>query len=150
MIDVKQLFDNVGMRKEYSQSFDFSEYEYEGICPFKTPVKVQAVISNRAKIVALNLTVNLTATFECDRCLKEYEQDMSESAEYTLVESANSELDEERYIIVPNAEFDLKEIVLTQILLNMPSKHLCREDCKGLCFKCGKDLNEGECSCSTD
>ena len=42
---------------------------------------------------------------------------------------------------------DLDELVREQILLALPSRHLCREDCKGLCQKCGADLNAGACSC---
>ena len=42
---------------------------------------------------------------------------------------------------------DLDELVREQILLALPSRNLCREDCKGLCQKCGADLNAGECSC---
>ena len=42
---------------------------------------------------------------------------------------------------------DLDELVREQILLALPTRHLCREDCKGLCQKCGADLNAGDCSC---
>lgn len=150
MIDVKQLFDNVGMREDISQSFDFGDYEYEGRFPFKKPVEVNAAITNRAKVVSLNLTVIFTASFECDRCLEEYEQNFTLKASYTLVESADTELDEDEYIVVENGELDLEQVVLTQILLELPSKHLCNEDCKGLCCKCGANLNEGRCACSTD
>jgi uncharacterized protein len=43
--------------------------------------------------------------------------------------------------------FDLDEIVREQLVLAEPMKHLCREDCAGLCGRCGKDLNEGPCGC---
>mgnify|MGYP001091754997 FL=1 len=42
---------------------------------------------------------------------------------------------------------DLEELARTDILLELPTKVLCSEDCKGLCSQCGKNLNEGECSC---
>jgi uncharacterized protein len=42
---------------------------------------------------------------------------------------------------------DLDELVREQILLGLPSRRLCREECKGLCPKCGADLNAGDCSC---
>lgn len=44
-------------------------------------------------------------------------------------------------------ELDLTAAVREQILLSVPASPLCREDCKGLCPKCGKDLNESECGC---
>lgn len=46
--------------------------------------------------------------------------------------------------------FDLGEIVREQALLAHPMKHLCREDCRGLCQRCGKDLNQGPCGCIED
>lgn len=45
---------------------------------------------------------------------------------------------------------DLDRIANEALLLNLPSKLLCREDCRGLCPKCGKNLNEGDCDCSED
>ena len=42
---------------------------------------------------------------------------------------------------------DLDELVREQVLLALPSRHLCREDCRGLCQRCGADLNAGDCSC---
>jgi uncharacterized protein len=52
--------------------------------------------------------------------------------------------DEETY---EGKEIDLASAVREQILLQIPAPPLCAEDCKGLCPKCGKDLNEGECGC---
>ena len=45
---------------------------------------------------------------------------------------------------------DLDDIVTTTFVLSMDSKFLCREDCKGLCCRCGKDLNDGPCGCQPD
>jgi uncharacterized protein len=53
-------------------------------------------------------------------------------------------VDEEVY---DGKEIDLGEAIREQILLALPPAPLCREDCKGLCATCGKDLNEGECGC---
>jgi DUF177 domain-containing protein len=52
--------------------------------------------------------------------------------------------DEETY---EGKEIDLTPALREQILLQIPAPPLCAEDCKGLCPKCGKDLNEGECGC---
>ena len=52
-------------------------------------------------------------------------------------------------ITVPDMKLDVDEFVYSEVILDLPSKHLCREDCKGICFKCGKNLNDGECGCST-
>lgn len=47
-------------------------------------------------------------------------------------------------------EIDLQPVLREQLILALPYAPLCREDCKGLCARCGKDLNEGPCSCPTE
>lgn len=149
MIDVKHLFDTVGSKYEIDENFDFSDYELDGICPFKIPIKVVGEISNRAGVTSARFSVDFTAVFQCDRCLSEIEQDFSLNGNYILTEDNSDDLDEEKYIFCENAEFNLEEAVLFMILLNMPSKHLCGENCKGLCCICGKNLNDGDCGCGT-
>ena len=48
---------------------------------------------------------------------------------------------------VPDMKLDLDELVYSEVVVSVPMKHLCKEDCKGICEKCGKNLNEGECGC---
>ena len=45
---------------------------------------------------------------------------------------------------------NLDDLLETEFILDMPTKFLCREDCKGVCPKCGKNLNDGECDCRPD
>ena len=46
-----------------------------------------------------------------------------------------------------NDAFDLGDLARTAFILDMDTKTLCSEDCKGLCPRCGADLNQGPCSC---
>lgn len=55
----------------------------------------------------------------------------------------------EDYLVLPDGALDLDEVCEGDIFLELPSKFLCRPDCKGLCPVCGKDLNEGQCQCDT-
>ena len=55
--------------------------------------------------------------------------------------------DNDDYIFIEDKKLDLLAPVEEQLMLEMPSKTLCREDCRGLCQKCGKNLNEGPCTC---
>ena len=52
--------------------------------------------------------------------------------------------------VIEGNELDLTQIAREQILLNLPETVLCREDCKGICPSCGKELNEGSCRCRED
>ena len=80
--------------------------------------------------------------FLCDRCLKEAERVVKVPFEekFTTYETEDS-------AVFTGDEIDLTETVRDVILSSEPISHLCKEDCKGLCKICGKDLNEGDCGC---
>ena len=77
---------------------------------------------------------------ECTRCLKETER------EYVVSFSEECSADGYGYPVVSD-KVDLSKITDDLIVTNLPLNFLCKEDCKGLCPKCGKDLNNGECGC---
>ena len=88
----------------------------------------------------------------CDRCLADVEVriPLSISREVDMKQTAEGrieDLDETDFIIGYN--LDTEKLVYGELLVNWPMKTLCREDCKGICRKCGKDLNEGPCGCDT-
>ena len=60
--------------------------------------------------------------------------------------SLNNE-DNGDFVLVDNYQLPLDSLVEADLILSLPSKVLCREDCRGLCPHCGKDLNEGLCGC---
>ena len=66
--------------------------------------------------------------------------------EHILVTSLNNE-DNGEFVLVDNYQLPLDSLVEADLILSLPSKDLCREDCRGLCPHCGKDQNEGLCGC---
>jgi uncharacterized protein len=93
--------------------------------------------------------------FQCSRCLKDFRQslDIPVNVVYHPVEDAVMEKhalkdDQMDMGFYQGDELDLQELLKEQILLNTQMKPLCNEQCRGLCPKCGKDLNEGQCNCS--
>lgn len=145
-IDLKQLFEVVGDVYNLDTQIDLSDYELLNNKPFFKPVIVKGKIENKAGVVFLNMDVSFSIKVECDRCLDEFERDYSYSFEHILVTELNTDNDE--YIVLQNHSLDLDDLVLSDILLNLPSKMLCNDECKGLCSKCGQNLNNGSCDCS--
>ena len=94
----------------------------------------------------LYYTAEFTLNAVCDRCLAECERDYKYDFEHILVRSLNTDNDE--YIVTESDSLDLDELVIMDILLQIPSKMLCKDDCKGLCPQCGTDLNYNECNCN--
>ena len=126
---------------------DIRELSFNGGMPFKTPVKVSAKAVNRASIVDLAVAVKFDYTAPCDRCGEKTITTYDYSFKHTVVQALVGE-NEDDYIEAPDFTVDMDAVVISDILLELPSKYLCKEDCRGVCQKCGKNLNFGDCSCN--
>ena len=122
------------------------------------PVTVSGRVRLAGNEVFVKGHVETRAQVECDRCLKHVEA--SVNAEFTLEyipgseyeSSGAAELTEEELSVAvfDGQALDVDEIVKEQILLAVPTRMLCREDCKGICPECGTDRNTGDCNCTTE
>ncbi|MCC8135448.1 MAG: DUF177 domain-containing protein [Ruminococcus sp.] len=145
IIDLKQLFDITGESMDLDCSIEKEELSGIYDCTFVSPVSVKGRIFNRAGVVHLDYSVDFTLIITCDRCLRELERDYHFDFSHIVVQELNSDNDD--YIVADGESIDLSEIAVTDLLLQLPTKYLCKEDCKGLCMVCGCDLNESECDC---
>ena len=146
LLQLKKVFLNDGSRLEFDYSLPMQDCDINGDYPFKSPVRVTAVAVNRAGLVELNVNAVFDYTTRCDRCFDNIVKHMELSFTHGLaVELIDDENDD--YIETPDYVLELDEVVVADILLNLPSKFLCRDDCKGLCPDCGANLNDGDCGC---
>ena len=147
LLQCRSLFMGEVNRLPIDTELDFSSVEFFGIYPFKKPVQVVGEITSRAGVVELSARARFTFDGRCDRCLASFTRDYDISFEHILVATVENE--DSDYVLLDNYQLDLDELVQGDILLELPYKNLCREDCRGLCPQCGKDLNEGLCGCTT-
>jgi uncharacterized protein len=86
---------------------------------------------------------------ECSRCLNDTSAPVSDEAHIIFAETGDEETDDpDVYRLDPNSrELDLRPALREEWVLAAPTFGVCREDCKGLCPRCGRDLNEGSCDC---
>ena len=122
------------------------------------PATVKGKVRLSGNEVFVNGHIDTRAQVECDRCLQPIE--LNVSADFALeyitgsdYESSNlAELTEDAMAVsvFDGEAIDVDEIVKEQIVLAVPTRVLCREDCKGICPECGIDKNTGECQCVTD
>ena len=99
-------------------------------------------------VLVLEAKVSGQLKTACARCLVELTLPLSFDFSETLVqEGAQEDKDVDSVIIFEGTEIDVGEIVANNILLNISSKYLCSDGCRGLCPKCGKNLNEETCDC---
>lgn len=88
----------------------------------------------------------------CDRCLEDVKQEIyiNTSKEINLGDTDGAQrdvLDEMTYL--DGMSFDAEKFAYGEILMNLPMKILCSEDCRGICNRCGMNLNHGDCGCDT-
>jgi uncharacterized protein len=118
---------------------------------FPSPMKVYGDITNTAGYMRMKLTASVDYTAECARCLSPVSGQFTFDLEKTVSpRNLLTNLDEEKlddYAIVEDGFLDMDEMVLLQLEMEFPSRFLCKDDCLGLCQRCGKNLNEGECDC---
>ena len=100
-----------------------------------------------------------TIGFACDRCLENYSLDLDESFKLDLEYAAGSKLAQAEHEIssmemdminLKEPVVDIFELLTQQVFLMLPEKHLCRETCKGLCSRCGANLNQVTCECKQE
>jgi uncharacterized protein len=147
--------------KERAEPFSHSyapeevELEDEG-ARLLAPAEVEGSASRKGQEVRVRGSIKTEVELSCDRCLAPSRAPLEVEFDARFIpqsaaarESDNVELLAEDLGLAAyeGDSVDLDELVREQILLALPSRNLCREDCKGLCPKCGADLNAGDCSC---
>jgi len=121
-----------------------------GEFPITKAAPIELEIANREnKQLFIRGDVDLTVSIPCSRCLKEVPTDIRFSIDKEIkLENAvinDEEMEDADYLI--GLHLDIDKLVYGEILVNWPMKVLCKEDCKGICKVCGKDLNKGDCGC---
>ena len=121
------------------------------------PAAVNGKVRLSSNQVFVNGHIETRAQVECDRCLKPV--DLPVNADFTLEYISGSDYESRQVAelgeddlsvsVFDGEAIDVDEIVKEQILLAVPTRMLCRENCKGICPECGTDLNLGECNCVT-
>lgn len=145
-LDLKKIFANEGATLPIEYEMDMSNTDYSGDFPLKQPVKISGLISNRASMVELQLRIDYIFSADCHRCGTFCESSHTLNLLKTLAVSVESE-ENDTIITVGDMQLDLGELVFSEVYMSLPTKHLCRDACKGICAKCGKNLNDGECGC---
>lgn len=117
---------------------------------WKEPVVVTASCMEKGKAL-LNVNGVLSAELFCDRCLTPVEREIGINFEQEIYapDAVPAEMNADEQVFMEGTQLDITALINSEIVMNWPPKILCKEDCKGICTICGKNLNEGECGCDT-
>ena len=148
LLGLSKIIDSPGASVPFSVSVDLSDLRYGVSCPVSEPVVAQGVVRNTAGVLLMKGNVTTTIHGICDRCAAEFDRFIDFPIDVVLVTELSNEENEDEWVFpLEGDSADLDDIVRTVFVLNLDSKLLCKDDCKGICAKCGKNLNEGRCDC---
>jgi uncharacterized protein len=144
-INVKRLLNGeiTSQHFEYDFPIGLEESEFS----FPEEVHVSGEIKNAGGYIPLTATCSLTVEGVCARCLKPVSEKMEIEFRRTVAASLEAEDEDDEYLLVTEDCIEIGEPISDETVLSLPLRLLCSEDCKGLCQKCGADLNHGKCNC---
>ncbi|MBQ7713529.1 MAG: DUF177 domain-containing protein [Oscillospiraceae bacterium] len=148
-LDVKGIVNTPGGGVEFNEELDFSDVDFGGVCPAVRPVSVVGAVRNIAGMLRLTADVDTTLSCVCDRCAAAFDKPFHLSIERLLASELEDETNDD-ILLLDDGAFELSELVREAFILNMDTKTLCREDCKGLCSGCGANLNVEACRCQKE
>ena len=146
-LDLRDVILVPDAEKSFQCQVDLSDLDFYGRKPIVRPVLAQGRVVNHAGALVLNGTARSELDLVCDRCGKEFSREKVVPLDMLLADTLEQEDSEDEIFLLDGNELDLDELVTTAFVLAMDTKNLCSEDCKGLCAKCGADLNLGPCGC---
>lgn len=127
--------------EEALEGFDGSGNDFA----FDTPVKITCRFTNMGGIVQMDGHFEIGYLVKCSRCLKDVRSSMEADLKEEFVQEGQLK-DDDSYAYSDKVIM-LDKVLKDNIILNLPVKQTCSEDCKGLCPECGVDLNIDKCSC---
>ena len=148
LLGLSKIIDCPGESVSFSTSVDLRDLQYGESHPVSEPVLASGVVRNTAGVLMMTGSVHTTLHGVCDRCARDFEKDVDILIDVVLVTELSNEENEDEWVFPLEGDCaDLEDIVRTVFVLNLDSKLLCKDDCKGLCCQCGKNLNDGPCDC---
>ena len=151
LLGLSKIIDSPGASVPFSTSVDLSDLRYGISRPVTEAVVARGTVRNTAGVLLMTGNVTTTIHGICDRCAAEFSREIDFPIDVVLVTELASEENEDEWVFpLVGDSADLDDIVRTVFVLNLDSKLLCKEDCKGLCPRCGKNLNDGKCTCEKE
>ena len=148
-LDLRDIIHTPDAKKSFQLQVDLSDLDFYGDKPIVQPVLAQGSVTNHAGALVLEGTARSVLDLACDRCGKAFSREKVVALD-SLVAHELEDDENDEIILLEGNELDLDDVVTTAFILAMDTKNLCSDDCKGLCAKCGVNLNEETCRCKPE
>lgn len=149
-LNLKDIIHVPGAVLPFTFELDLSELSFGGEQPIQEPVKVTGQVRNMAGALVFTAQAETTLHLHCDRCTKPFQRRKTIRFETLLATELAGEDEQEDIVLLEGNELDAGALMSETFVLEMDSKNLCTEDCKGLCSGCGADLNVEPCRCKKE
>ncbi|MBQ9979763.1 MAG: DUF177 domain-containing protein [Oscillospiraceae bacterium] len=149
-LKLTSILDRPGESLPFKTELNLSDMEFGGVAIVQEPVVVEGRVENRAGVLVMNASMETTLHCVCDRCLKPFLLPRKQEFSVIIVQEETDDMPVDAYPMAENECVDIDEIATTVFVLEMDSRFLCSPECKGLCHRCGKDLNQGPCDCKAE
>ena len=151
LLELRKILANPGASVPFETSLDLRDMAFGSCRPVTEAVLAKGQVRNTAGVMELTGEVTTTLHAVCDRCTTAFTRAVRFPFEAVLVSDEVTDSYENPWVFeLVDGCADLDDIVTTALVLNMPSQLLCKPDCKGLCFRCGANLNLGSCNCKPE
>ncbi len=153
LIQLSELFTCEGKKKEYTVETSLRTLEFGGETYriLEAPPFVLEIESLTRRKFAMRGSAAVTVEGHCARCLEpvSFVCNLCFDREFAIGEGNGQEEDSEEEPYLDGSCLDADRLVCNELLLSLPMRVLCREDCRGICNRCGTNLNFGTCTCDT-
>ncbi|MCI9311683.1 MAG: DUF177 domain-containing protein [Lawsonibacter sp.] len=148
-LELRDIIHIPDAHKPFQFQLDLSGQDFFGARPIVHPVQAEGRVTNHAGALVLEGSARSLLELQCDRCGKSFSREKRVALDSLVAQELEDEENDD-ILLLDGTELDLDEAVSTAFILAMDTKNLCSDDCKGLCAKCGADLNLGPCGCGPD
>ena len=151
LLGLSKIIDCPGESLPFSVSIDLSDLQFGTCYPISESVEAEGIVRNTAGVLMMTGCIRTCIHGICDRCAAPFDRQVEIPINVVLVTELADEDNEDEWVFpLEGDSADLEDIVRTVFVLNMDSKLLCKEDCKGMCCRCGTNLNEAACNCQKE
>ena len=148
-LDLRDIIHTPDASKSFQLQLDLSQLDFYGEQLIPQPVLAEGRVTNHAGALVMEGTARSTLDLTCARCGKAFSREKVVALDNLVAQELEDEENDE-ILLLDGTELDLDEVVTTAFILAMDTKHLCSDDCKGLCAKCGANLNKEPCRCKPE
>lgn len=148
-INLHELIINPGKKLPFRHELSTERLDFPAVSAYTSPVVGEGVIRNEAGLLVLEGSISADMLCICDRCAAEFPVRKVTELDLTLATELEDEENPDFYLL-ENEELDMDDVLEGCFIMDMDMRFLCREDCRGLCSRCGANLNDGDCGCQPE